>query len=181
MADLLTNTGQAAIAYQDALNQARNTANMLLRQYGFVKPNASGDYTTEEAQNAFDPNKLFDLATGGLNQAALGEAVKGLSVGAGGTIGGLYKGGADVAAEQLTAARASGLRGGGLAAQRRKLAQAQTAGQVGQAKTSFLSSIAQGLAPIGGAWQGLQTARTQDELARQLALAQQGTMWTSGF
>lgn len=180
MADLLTNTGQAAIAYQDALNQARNTANMLLRQYGFTRPNASGQYTVESAQSAFDPNSLFDNATGGLNQQKLQEAISGLSVGGRGVFGDIYRGGASGEAEQMIASRAAGLQGG-LAAQRRKIVEAQTSGQIGQARSQFIGGIGQAIAPIGSAWQGLQTSQTQDELARQLALAQQGTLWRSIF
>ena len=67
--DLTSAAGQAAVAYQDALNQARNMQNALLRQYGFTAPSVGGGYSVESAQRAFDPNVLFDKATGGIDLA----------------------------------------------------------------------------------------------------------------
>ena len=55
----------------------------------------------------------------------------------------------------------SGIEGGGLANQRRSLAEAQTSGQLGSAKMDFLNKLAQAQSPIGGAWQTLQTANAE--------------------
>ena len=167
--DLLTYTGQAAIAYQDALNQARNTQNSLLRQYGFIAPNSAGGYSTEAAQAAFDPNTLFDKATGGIDQAKLAQAMSGIRAGGGGLLGKISSAGAseEAAAMQEVASRGFGGEiGGGLMQQRRNLAEAQTSGQLGQAKNEFISALGQGLAPIGTSYQQLQTAQAQDTAAR---------------
>lgn len=167
--DLLTYTGQAAIAYQDALNQARNTQNSLLRQYGFIAPNSAGGYSTEAAQAAFDPNTLFDKATGGVDQAKLSQAMSSIRTGGTGLLAQIGRAGAgeEAAAMQEVASRGFGGEiGGGLMQQRRQLAEAQTKGQLGQAKSEFISALGQGLAPIGGAYQQLQTAQAQDTAAR---------------
>lgn len=175
--DLVTNTGQAAIAYQDALNMARNTANALARQFGVTRRGPSGTYSVEAFQNAFDPNKLFSAETGKLDEAALGEALTGFGAGSTGMFADIGRSGATAEAESVAASRARGLgAGSGLAAQQRALAEAQTGAQMGQARSQFVSSIAQGLAPIGSAWQSLETAKAQDEAARQAALAEQATM-----
>jgi len=175
--DLVTNTGQAAIAYQDALNMARNTANALARQFGVTRRDPSGRYTVESFQNAFDPNKLYSKETGQLDEAALNAALSQFGTGGRGVFADISRGGASAEAEASAAGRMRGLgAGSGLAAQQRRLAETQTRAQTGQARTQFVSSIAQGLAPIGSAWQSLQTAQAQDEAVRQAALASQATM-----
>lgn len=165
--NLMDYAGQAALAYSDALKQAQNTSNALMRQYGFVAPNATGDYTVEGAQGAFNPNTLFNATTGGLDQAKFDEALKNLSTGGTGILADITRSGATGEAEALQEVQGrlgEGI-GGGLIGQRRQLAESMTSGQLGTAKGEFISSLAGGLAPIGGAWQGLQTAKAQTELA----------------
>lgn len=167
--NLLTYTGQASIAYQDALNQARNAQNALLRQYGFVAPTGGGAYGVEGAQGAFDPNTLFDKATGGVDQAKLSQAMQSITVGGTGLLSDISRSGASSEADVMAESRSRGFGGdigGGLTSQRRQLAEAATTGQLGKAKTDFISGLASGLAPIGSAWQDLQTAQAQDTAAR---------------
>lgn len=174
--DLYSNAGMAAIAYRDALTAAQNTQNALLRQYGFTMPNAQGQYSVEAAQTAFDPNTLFDQATGGINQARLAELAGKVQIGGTGALSDILRGGASTEAEAMLGARAAGLGGGGLAAQRRALAETQTAGQLGQAKQEFISATAQGLQPIGAAYSGLQQARIADRMAAEAARAAAATI-----
>ena len=172
--DLLTYTGQATIAYQDALNQARNTQNALLRQYGFIAPNSTGGYSTEAAQAAFDPNSLFDKATGGVDQAKLAQAMSSIGIGGGGLLGQIGSAGAGAEAEAIQEAASRGFGGeigGGLMNQRRQLAEAQTRGQLGQAKNEFISALGQSLSPIGTSYQQLQTAQSMDTADRLAAEA----------
>ena len=167
--DLLTYSGQAAIAYQDALNQAKNAQNALLRQYGFTAPDASGAYSVEGAQSAFDPNTLFDKATGGIDKTKLENLAKSLQVGGTGRLADISRAGASSEAEAVMEVRqrlGEGI-GGGLMAQRRGLAEAMTAGQVDQAKSEFLAGIGEALAPIGGAYQNLKIGEAYDEASRQ--------------
>jgi hypothetical protein len=170
--DLTSAAGQAAVAYQDALNQARNTQNALLRQYGFTAPGVGGEYSVEAAQRAFDPNVLFDKATGGIDQARLQQLAGGLRMGTSGVFGEIARGGASAEAEAVLASRTAGLRGG-LAEQRRRLAETQTATQTSQAQQEFLAGLGEAMAPIGGAFQRLQIsqaeAKAQEEAARAAA------------
>lgn len=175
--DLTSAAGNAAVAYQDALNQARNTQNALLRQYGFTMMGPTGDYSVEAAQRAFDPNVLFDRATGGIDQAKLAELAKGLTVGTGGLFGEIARGGATAEAEAIMGARAAGLRGG-LAQQRRELAETMTTSQVSQAKNEFLAGLGEAMSPIGGAFQNLRIAEAQDKLAMEEAAAIQAGLPT---
>jgi len=178
--DLISNTGEAAIAYRDALTAARNTQNALLRQYGFTMPAAGGGYSVESAQTAFDPNTLFDKATGGIDAAKVAALAGRVQIGGTGLLSDIQRGGASTEAEAVLGSRAAGIAGGGLAAQRRALAEAQTAGQLGQAKQQFISSIAEGLAPVSGAYAGLEKAQAYDKFLAEQAAALRGTMPTVG-
>tara|TARA_R110000868_G_scaffold409919_1_gene696525 strand:+ start:284 stop:955 length:672 start_codon:yes stop_codon:yes gene_type:complete len=165
MADLLTNTGQASIAYQDALNQARNAQNALFAQYGYTMPNASGGYDSKSAGEAFDPNSLYDKSTGKVDETKLTEMFGQMQMGGTGLMADITRGGASAesgAVEELQSRGFGGDIGGGLIGQRRQLAESQTKGQIGSAKNQFVAGIGQAQAPIGGAWQTLQTGMAMD-------------------
>jgi hypothetical protein len=173
--DILTNTGVATIAYRDALTRAQNTQNALLRQYGFTAPNATGEYTVEAAQQAFDPNTLFDKATGGINQANL-QALQGrIQTGTTGVLAGIQQAGAGSEAEAVLGARAAGVTGG-LAEQRRRLAETQTEAQLGGARQEFIAGLAEAQAPIAGAFSQLEQARILDRLMAERAGAYRDTV-----
>lgn len=177
--DILSYSGQAAIAYQDALTQARNAQNALLRQYGFTAPNASGVYSVEGAQGAFDPNTLFDKTTGGIDKNKLQQLAGSLQIGGTGALANIISRGTSAEAEVAGEMRQRGLGGeigGGLGAQRRKLVESQTGGELAAGKEKFLAGIGEALSPIGSAWQGMQNAQAMDEAARQAAIAAQSTI-----
>lgn len=178
--DLINYAGQASIAYQDALNQARNAQNALLRQYGFVAPTGTGEYSTEAAQAAFDPNMLFDKATGGIDKAKLDKALGGIMSGGGGLIGEALAAGAAGEAEAAMQERGRFAEGvtGGVSSQRRQLAESLAREQVSGVKGQFVSQIGEALAPIGGAFQNLQIAEAQTAYLDQLANAAKSTIPT---
>ena len=168
MADLLTNTGQAAIAYQDALNQARNAQNTLFAQYGYTMPNASGGYDSKSAGEAFDPNSLYDKSTGVLDQNRLTQMFGQLQMGGSGLLADITRGGASSEASAVGELQSRGLGGdigGGLVGQRRQLAESQASGQLGAAKNQFIAGIGQAQSGIGSAYQNLQTGMAMDKVA----------------
>jgi len=173
--DLTTNAGQATVAYQDALNQAKNAQNALLRQYGFTMPGAGGAYSVEAAQSAFDPNMLFNTGTGQIDQGMIQRLAGSLQAGTTGILSDITRGGGAAEAEALAAGRASGIAGGGLMAQRRALAESQTATQTGQAKSEFLAGVGQALSPIGSAFQQIAIGTAQDKAADEAAAAAAAT------
>lgn len=177
--DILGYTGAAAVAYKDALDAANNAKNALLRQYGFTMPNASGEYTIEGAQAAFDPNTLFSRETGQLDANALQRIAGSLTAGGKGLLADITSAGASTEADVISEARSRGFGGdigGGLMNQRRRLAETQTKGELGQARSEFLASLGQTFAPIGGAWQNLQTGMLQDQAAQEAAKAYEATL-----
>ena len=174
MADLLTNTGQAAIAYQDALNQARNAQNALFAQYGYTMPNASGGYDSKSAGEAFDPNVLYDKSTGKVDEDKLKQMFGQMQMGGSGLLADITRGGASSEASAVGELQSRGFGGdigGGLVGQRRQLAEAQTSGQIGAAKNQFVAGIGQAQSGIGGAWQALQTGMAQDKVDEAAATA----------
>jgi len=174
MANLLTNTGQAAIAYQDALNQARNAQNALFAQYGYTMPNASGGYDSKSAGEAFDPNVLYDKSTGKVDEDRLKQMFGQMQMGGSGLLADITRGGASAESGAVGELQSRGLGGdigGGLVGQRRQLAESQTAGQMGAAKNQFVAGIGQAQSGIGGAYQTLQTSMAQDKVDEAAAIA----------
>jgi hypothetical protein len=164
--DLLTYSGQASIAYSNALEQAKGATNALLRQYGFVAPGVNGSYSIEGAQAAFDPNTLFDKSTGGINQSALDNLTGGLQVGGRGMLADLKRAGVSGEADVVSEARSRGFGGdigGGLMSQRRNLAETVGREQVEGARQNFIAGIGGALSPIGGAFQDLQIGKAKDK------------------
>jgi len=162
--NLLNYSGQANIAYTDALNQARNTQNSLFRQYGYTSADADGSYSVEGAQKAFDPNNLFDAASGKVDEARVRSLSANMRIGSKGVLADTVQAGASGEANAVSELSSRGIGGGmgvggGLLAQRRNLAEAQASGALGAVKEQFLGGIAGALAPIGGAWQQKEAAR----------------------
>lgn len=166
-----SNAGRAAVLYQDSLNQARNAQNSLFAQYGWTMPNSGGGYDTESTGSAFDPNKLYNKETGVLDQAAFDAAVGQMRIGGKGILSDVMRGGGSAEADAMAQSAATGTGLGGLANQRRMLAESQTEGQLGAAKSDYLSQFAQANQPIGGAYQDLQTAISEDKIAAAEAQA----------
>ena len=165
------NAGRAAILYQDSLNQARNAQNSLFAQYGWTMPNSSGGYDTQSTGSAFDPNRLYNKETGVLDQAAFDAAAGQMRIGGKGILSDVMRGGGSAEADAMAQSAATGTSGGGLANQRRMLAESQTEGQLGNAKAQYLTQFAEANQPIGGAYQGLQTAINEDKIAAAEAQA----------
>lgn len=150
--DIINYAGNAAIAYNDALTEARNTQNALLRQYGFTAPGAGGAYTVEGAQQAFNPASLLNKTTGEIDTTKLSQLSGGLQVGSSGAIANTMRQGATLEANVASEAAARGLSGeigGGLMQQRRDLAEAQAAEATSAVKGEFLAGIGRALAPVG--------------------------------
>lgn len=158
------NAGRAAILYQNSLNQARNAQNDLFARYGWTMPNSSGGYDTQATGSAFDPNSLYNKETGVLDQAAFDAAASQMRIGGTGILSDVMRGGGSAEADAMAQSAATGTGLGGLANQRRMLAETQTAGQLGAAKSDYLSQFAQANQPIGGAYQDLQTAINEDKI-----------------
>jgi hypothetical protein len=161
IADYIQGSGAAAIAYRNALNQSKDTTNQLFRSYGFTMP-GEGGYSVNSAQEAFNPNKLFDVNTGGLDMGRVKEMAGTLSYGGRGALADIARGGGGAEAETLMGLRQAGIAKGGLAAQRRSLVEAQTGRQMTGAKEQFLAGLAGAYAPLGTAYQDVQAEMIAD-------------------
>ena len=165
------NAGRAAILYQDSLNNARNAQNSLFAQYGWTMPNSSGGYDTKATGAAFDPNNLYDKSTGVLDEARAAELAGQMRIGGKGILSDVMRSGGSAEADAMAQSVATGTSGGGLANQRRMLAESQTEGQLGAAKSDYLNQFAQANQPIAGAYQALKTATDEDRVANAAAEA----------
>lgn len=170
--DIVDYSGQAAIAYQDALNQASAAKDALFRSYGLTMAGPSGEYSVEAAQSAFDPNALYK--GGELDAEKLKTMAEGVTIGGTGRLADVMRSGASAEAQAQQEAMSRGLAGdigGGLGQQQRELAQNLAAQQLGAEKTGFLESIAQQFAPIGSEYQRLRLATGQNILGAGLGRA----------
>jgi len=180
-ADLMTNTSQATIAYQDALNQARNAQNSLFRSYGMTSADANGNYSVEGAQGAFDPNTLFANSNTGLDLNKITELSKGLQIGGTGRLADIEKAGASGVSDVTGAAQRAGFGAdtgvsGGIIGQRQQLARSQAEANLAGGKQEFLTAEANALNPIGQASSDFKQAQFQDQAATREATAQQ-SVW----
>lgn len=148
----------AAIAYKNAVNQSQDAVNALFRSYGWAMPGANG-YSVESAQSAFDPTKLFDINTGGLDADKVKAMAGTMGYGSKGILADIERGGAGSEADVAMELRGAGLTRGGLAAQRRGLAETMTARQMAGAKSEFLTGLAGAYAPLGTAYQDVQAEK----------------------
>ena len=182
--DLMTNTGIAAVAYEDALKGARDMQNSLLRQYGFVSADAAGNYTTENAQSAFDPRTLFRDAAP--TQEQLNTMMSNFKIGSTGALSDIMRMGASAQSDVTASARQAGFGvdtgiSGGLTQQRRELAASKAQQELQAGEMKFLTSEAGALAPIGGAYSDLQKARLMDVAQQNLSTAEMQTTPTFNF
>ena len=180
-ADLMTNTSQATIAYQDALNQARNAQNSLFRSYGMTSADANGNYSVEGAQGAFDPNTLFANSNTGLDINKISEMSKGLQIGGTGKLADIEKASASGVSDVTGAAERAGFGAdtgvsGGIISQRQQLARSTAEQNLTGGKNQFISDIANAYAPIGQASSNFKQAQFQDQAATREATAQQ-SIW----
>jgi len=160
--DYISGSGAAAIAYRNALNQSKDTVNTLFRSYGWNMPGANG-YSVESAQGAFDPNKLFDVNTGGLDLDKVKAMAGELSYGGKGVMADIARGGGAAEADVALGLREAGIARGGLAEQRRRLVEAQTGKEMTGAKEQFLAGLAGAYAPIGTAYQDVLAEKVAAE------------------
>lgn len=179
--ELSSNTGDAAIAYKDALNQAEAAKNMLFRQYGFVAPGVNG-YSTENAQSAFSTDKLLTTDKG-LDVGKAEEMGRSLSIGGTGRLADVARAGTTGEANVTTGMSRRGFVGdvsSGLTAQERSVAETEGVKALGTEKQTFLTSLGQAYAPIGQAYQTAKTTQAQNDLARTIAEAIIGSTTTTG-
>ena len=178
-ADMATNAGVASLAYNQALMDSRNAENSLLRSYGFVSADASGNYTTEGAQSAFDPRTLFRDAAP--TEEDVTKIVSGLKIGGTGKLADVMRAGGTAEADIIAGARSAGFGEdtgvtSGIVEQRKALAEKQTAQGVRAGKMEFLTGTAQALGGIGQAQLGLQQARLSDLAQAELSKALAATL-----
>lgn len=153
--DLLTYSGAASVAYKDAVDAATRSAKALFNEYYGSVPD-------------FDFGSIFNKETGDVSEDALKQVTSGLVSSGKGVLADIGRSGAsaeaDIGAEFRARGFAGGI-GGGLAAQRRGLAETMAASQAGAAKKQFLGGIGEAISPVGASWQDLQAAMIQDQLA----------------
>jgi hypothetical protein len=126
MANVIDQVGAAKEAFRMAGLQASQTTRDLFNRFGYTMQGADGSYSPGNAAAAWDPERLR-MGTGG------GAYVEGDT----GEFANIRRAGSEQEAMAAQESLDRGLVGGGLAAQRRNLAEYQTGNAITDAKKEF--------------------------------------------
>ena len=147
MADNLIEQNRIAKdAFALAGMQASQTTRDLFRQYGYTMNDGSGNYTTSAAASAWDPQKILQGQGGGLMQES-----------AVGALGDIRRAGSEAEMMAVEQSAQAGLTGG-LAAQRRQVAEYKTSVGADAAKRDFETALANTQAGYLGSYTSMNNA-----------------------
>jgi hypothetical protein len=173
MSTVGANSIAAARAWNQSLTDYGNFIDQSMRQYGWTMPNASGQYSVQSAQDAFDPQTMLQFGEDGrpsFDAASLGRMG---SVGQYGTTG-LFaettQMGAAREAEARMGAQARGIKGG-LAAQQERLAETLAGRELSEVSRSMFEGISGGFGGIMSSYEDVVTAEQLDRIAAAQAAA----------
>ena len=146
--------------WRDATSNARMNIDSMLRAAGVVKRDpATGNYTSQSASNAFNPNSLMD-ANGKpktLSSEEMASMTSGTTYGSVGGFSEAYQAGANMAGDTAANTASAGLSGGGLAAQRQELALASTKAGVKEVTTSLQGGVGTQYGNVATSYNDYQT------------------------
>lgn len=157
------NAIQGGLAFNAALGDARNFANEAFARYGWQFPTASGTYSTKAAGEAFDPELTlsFDPNTGEMTTKTPSEALG--QYGTTGLFAETAQAGASGEADVTSELRGRGIMTGGLAGQRRQLAETMAGKQMGQVSSELFGGIGQAYENVGQSYLDYLIGKTTGE------------------
>lgn len=143
------NAIQGGLAFNAALGDARNFVNEAFARYGWQMPTATGSYTSAAAGEAFDPNLTlsFDPNTGAMTSKMPTQATG--QYGTTGLFAETAQAGASGEADVTSELRSRGIMTGGLAGQRRQLAETMAGKQMGQVSSELFGGISEAYGNVG--------------------------------
>lgn len=172
--DLTGNATSAGIAWANATKDAGNYIDSLMNQYGWTMPDASGNYTTYAAGDAFDPNNVMSFDSKGNAVYDPSKAMTGGGrIGAKGVFSDILRGGGAEEAQVAEQARSRGIMQGGLAQQARQLAEDLAKKKTGQASGELFNAIFGQYGNVAGAYDTL----TQQQVLDAITGAQTGSQY----
>lgn len=164
MADVANNAMNAALAYRSAVEDYGNFIDSAMRQYGWTMPDASGQYSVQGAQDAFDPERVIQYDTTGkpvFNIEAVAAQTAGGQYGTKGLFAQTAQASASQEAQARAATRGRGLRGG-LATQQERLAETLAGQQMGQVSAGLFQDIFSRYGGLGKSYQQIAVGEATD-------------------
>lgn len=169
MVDVANSAINAALAYRNAVEDYGNFIDNTMRQYGWQTKGADGQYSTLNAQDAFDPDRIIQFDSSGspqIDTQAITAATSGGQYGSSGLFAQEAQRGAAEEAGLLTAMQSHGFgRGSGLFAQQRKLAEQQSQARMSGLSSQMLSSLFSKYASLGKTYSNVSAGQVQDSIA----------------
>jgi hypothetical protein len=173
MADVANNAMNAALAYRQAVEEYGNFVDSAMRQYGWTMPDASGQYSVQGAQDAFDPDRVIQYDTSGKPVFNVAETVARTAGGQYGTTGLFAQTAQESAAQEAearAAARGRGLRGG-VASQQERLAETLAGRQMGTVSAGLFQDVFARYGGLGKAYQQIAVGEATDAAINAANLA----------
>lgn len=157
------NAIQGGLAFNAALGDARNFVNETFARYGWQMPTATGSYTSAAAGEAFDPNLTlsFDPNTGAMTSKMPTQATG--QYGTTGLFAETAQAGASGEADVTSELRSRGIMTGGLAGQRRQLAETMASRQMGEVSSELFGGIGGAYSNVGQSYLDYLIGKTTGE------------------
>jgi hypothetical protein len=160
------NAINAALAYRSAVEDYGNFIDNTMRQFGWQTKGTDGGYSTLNAQNAFDPDRIVQFDSTGSPYVDTNAIIQATSEGQYGTTGAFAQAAQQGASQEAQAAlqgRMGGFgKGSGLMSQQRQLAEAATKGQMSNLSSQFASGLFSKYANLGKQYQNVAAGQAQD-------------------
>lgn len=157
------NAIQGGLAFNAALGDARDFVNEAFARYGWQMPTATGSYTSAAAGEAFDPNLVlsFDPNTGAMTSKMPTQATG--QYGTTGLFAETAQAGASGEADVTSELRSRGIMTGGLAGQRRQLAETMASRQMGEVSSELFGGIGGAYGNVGQSYLDYLIGKTTGE------------------
>lgn len=167
--DVSNNAISAALAYRTAVEDYGNFIDNTMRQFGWQTKGTDGQYSTLNAQNAFDPDRIVQFDSTGSPFIDSEAVIRATSEGQYGTTGAFAQAaqqGATQEAEAALGGRFSGFgKGSGLMSQQRQLAEQSTKAQMSGLSSQLMSGLFSKYAGLGKQYQNVAAGQAQDTAA----------------
>jgi hypothetical protein len=164
------NAIRATMAYQGAVEDYGNFIDSTMRQYGWTMPDASGQYSVQGAQDAFDPNRVIQFDESGkptFDAERIASMTSGGQYGTTGTFAETAQAGAASEATARAEARMRGFgRGSGLSRQAEVESEDATRRAMGEVSAGLFGDVFAKYGGLGRLYQDVAVGEATDAAIR---------------
>ncbi len=175
MAEVADNAIRASMAYRGAVEDYGNFIDSAMREYGWTMPDATGSYSVQGAQDAFDPDRTIQFDASGRPTGTPGSIAASTSGGQYGTTGLFARTAQESAAleaQEMASMRGRGFgAGSGLGRQVESRLETGAKESIGEVSKSLFGDIFSKYGALGKQYEGVKTAEATDAMINAQNLA----------